>query len=98
MKNEKPPSLSASDVWFEGADFQINKDVAAQATVLENEVNVVVLPPNDEAFLLSLKAKAVAEFAQKGLKAVEQGGFAAGLQIFRSFSQPGELKNRGVPD
>lgn len=54
-----------------------------------------MLPPNDEAFLLSLKGKVGAEFAQKGLKAVEQGGFAAGLQIFRSFSQPGELKNKG---
>jgi hypothetical protein len=57
---------------FEGADFQVDEDMAAQAAVIEDEVDVVVLPTDGDALLPGLEAEATAEFEQEGLEVVSR--------------------------
>lgn len=82
----------------EGSDFQIDEDVATESAVVENEINVVVLPPHGDAFLPGLEAKPVAELEEEGLEVAEQCAPKVGFEIFRALGQAGEFQDIGIAD
>jgi len=83
---------------FERSDFQIDEDVATESAVVENEINVVVLPPHGDAFLPGLEAKPVAEFEEEGLEVAEECALKVGFEIFRALDQAGEFRDIGIAD
>jgi hypothetical protein len=58
----------------EGADFQIEQHMAAQAPMIEHEINAVVLVADRDAKLSRLETKPSAEFEEETLHVVEQRG------------------------
>ena len=83
---------------FEGADFEVDEQVAAEEAVVEDEVDVVVLVADGDALLPGLEAEAGAEFEQEGLQVIEESCFEVFLQVVRLFGQPDELENVGIAD
>ena len=83
---------------FERSDFQIDEDVATESAVVENEINVVVLPPHGDAFLPGLEAKPVAEFEEEGLEVAEECALKVGFEILRALGQAGEFQDIGIAD
>ncbi len=83
---------------FEGADFEVDEQMAAEEAVVEDEVDVVVLFADGDALLPGLEAEAGAEFEQEGLQVIEESCFEVFLQVVRLFGQPDELENVGIAD
>lgn len=83
---------------LEGADFQVNEQVAAEDAVVEDEVEIVVLVADGYAALAGLEAKAGAEFEEEGLQVVEQGGLEVALEVVGLFCEADELQHVGVAD
>ena len=81
---------------FEGPDFQIQQHVAAEVTMVKDEVNVVVLVAHGDAALAGFKQEAGAEFEEEFLEMVEQGGFEIALGVFGPLAEAGEFKNVGI--
>src|SRR3972149_4352929 len=55
------------------ANLQINQDITAQQTIIENEINEEVILIEGEAFLPGLKQKAFAQFQKKMFPFVYDG-------------------------
>ena len=60
---------------FKFADFQINGNEAAQATVVEKQVDVVVAVVDGDAFLPRKKSKVAAQLDDEALQFGQYGGF-----------------------
>lgn len=83
---------------LEGADFQVEQDVAAEEAVVEDEVHVVVPVADGDAFLPGLEAEAHAEFEQEGLEMVEEGGLEVVLGVGGAFGQAGKFEHVGIAE
>ena len=78
---------------FERPNLEINEDMAAQAAVIKDEVDVLVLTADRDAFLPSLETKPLAQFQQERLQVIEERGFKIRLDVLRPLSQAGEFQH-----
>ena len=83
---------------LEGADFQIEQDVATEAPLIEDQIHVVVLVAKGHPELAGLETKARAEFEQEFLQVVEQGRFEIALGVLRQLGEAGEFEDVGIAD
>ena len=59
----------ARELWLEGTDLEIEGDERLEESVIEEEVDEILLFPQGDAVLPADEAKAVAEFKEEGLQA-----------------------------
>lgn len=59
----------------EFVDFEVDQDVAAQESVVEDKIDVEVVFLEAEAFLAGLEEEAFAEFEQELFEFIDDGGF-----------------------
>ena len=83
---------------FEGPDFQVNENMTAEAAMIEDEIDVIMLAAHGDALLARLETKACAEFQKEGLQVGEQGVFQIGFEVFRTFCKAGEFQNVRITD
>lgn len=82
----------------ERADFQIEQHVAAQAAVVENEIDAVVLVADGDAKLPRLETEAGAEFEKETLHVIEERGFEIVLRVGGPVGEAGEFEDVGIAD
>lgn len=66
---------------FEAAQLEFDGHQAAQAAVVEEQVQIKVVAVNDHALLALYKRKAPAQFQDEGFQLAQDGGFQIGLVV-----------------
>lgn len=90
-------SIELSGIFMgEGSDLEFNENVALQDTVVKHEIDEEVVFTDEQAFLASFKAEAVAELEEEVLQVIEQGGFEIAFFDRKVGGQAEELKTVDV--
>jgi Aminotransferase class-V len=82
---------------LEGTDFQINEDVAAESTVVEDEIHPVVPASFRHAELAGLEAEACPQFQQEALEVIQERGLQIILGVGGEIGKAGEFEDVGIP-
>src|ERR1019366_2063778 len=77
----------------EGAHLQVKEEMEPEDAMIKDQINIIVLVVQGDAHLAGLEAKARAEFQQKCLQVVQQGGFQLTFIEVSSLGQAGEFKH-----
>src|SRR5260370_40734833 len=75
------------------SDLEIQQYVAAKETMVKDQVDIVVLIADGDPFLPGFKTKAGAQFQEKCLQMIEEGGFEIRLAIRGPFGETREFKH-----
>ena len=83
---------------FEGADFQIDQDMATRHPVVKNEIDPMMAVSGGDTELPGLETKAISQLKEEALQMIQQRGFKIILRIAGTIRQPGEFQDVGIAD
>ncbi len=78
--------------------LEVNKHIAAQESIVKNQIDIEVVVIEGEPFLTSLKEKPFAQFKQEVFEVVDNGRFKCMFRISVLLFQIQKLKHEGAFD